>query len=88
VTERTVTEQQVIDALKKRLSFKDTVSSLFPELPKPGELVDVSDTLAPMPYGNWRPFHHIDNEGRVFVGPASLVGWKHYRRQTPTQKGE
>ena len=96
MSDRTVTEQQVRSAFIDHLSpnqiicFNHVMDELFPELPKLGELIDVSDTFVRMPSGNWRPFHHIGNDGRVFTGSipdGTLVGWKRYRRQTPTQKG-
>jgi hypothetical protein len=98
MTERTVTEQQVIDAMNKfapetsLAHYGILFDELFPDLPKVGELIDVNDTVNPMPYSNWRPFHHIGYDGRVFTGSipdGTLVGWqKTYRRQTPTERGE
>jgi hypothetical protein len=88
MTERTVTEQQVIDALKKYLSFKDTVSELFPELPKEGELILVWHD-GHHENAEWYKFDKIDS-GLIFVITpyGNRESFDNYRRQTPAERGE
>jgi hypothetical protein len=94
MAERTVTEQQVIDAMNKYGSqepighFEFIYDELFPELPKAGELVFVWDN-GEIGRGGWFPFVELDC-GVVMV--TDLFGdkesWDNYRRQTPSEKGE
>jgi hypothetical protein len=95
MTERTVTEQQVIDAMDKFASqnilghYGIIYDELFPELPKFNELIFVWDGNSKE--GNTlRPFHHFNNEGRAVVSflDGSLCEWDNYRRQTPAERGE
>jgi hypothetical protein len=92
MTERTITEQQVIDALKKRLSFKDTVSSLFPELPKHNELILVwVDEDIPEKIDRWYKFEAFRSDGSVDVRHPTTnyrYNFDNYRRQTPAERGE
>jgi hypothetical protein len=95
MTERTVTEQQVIDAMNKHISKNKNDSyhvifdELFPELPKAGELVLIWDKGSDST-GGWFPFVKIRDDGRVIVldydGNDEL--WDEYRRQTPAERGE
>jgi hypothetical protein len=95
MTERTVTEQQVIDAMNKYGSqepighFEFIYDELFPSLPKLGELVKVWNGGLD---GNkeWGIFLYIDKDGQVCTedecGDEWL--WDNYRRQTPAERGE
>jgi hypothetical protein len=99
MTERTVTEKQVIDAMTKHpFTTKYTrhgsrfIDELFPEppeLPKYKELIQVSDNCEPT-VKDWYPFVGINHCGRVIVldddGNDEL--WDNYRRQTPAERGE
>jgi hypothetical protein len=95
MTERTVTEQQVIDAMNKFASqnilghYGIIFDELFPELPKANELVLVWDKGSTT-VGGWLPFVKIRDDGRVIVldedGKDEL--WDEYRRQTPAERGE
>jgi hypothetical protein len=95
VSERTVTEAEVIAAMNKHSSRHDAFYSsnvfdeLFPELPKYKELIQVSDNCEPT-VKDWYPFVGINHCGRVIVldddGNDEL--WDNYRRQTPAEKGE
>jgi hypothetical protein len=95
MTERTVTEQQVIDAMNKYGSqepighFEFIYDELFPELPKENELVLIWDKGSTT-VGGWLPFVKIRDDGRVIVldqdGNDEL--WDEYRRQTPAERGE
>jgi hypothetical protein len=90
MTERTVTEQQVIEAMNKHSELSNMYDELFPELPKFGELVLVWDGGRKAAGKTWRAFHHFNNEGRAVVSylDGSLCEWDSYRRQTPAEKGE
>jgi hypothetical protein len=95
MTERTVTEKNIRDALKNRnlnpdhLYFKTVLDELFPELPKANELVLIWDKGSTT-VGGWLPFVKIRDDGRVIVldedGNDEL--WDEYRRQTPAERGE
>jgi hypothetical protein len=96
MTERTVTEQQVIAALEKlgHTAYQLTITAnimieLFPKLPKMGELVLTSDKGSTS-VGGWLPFVKIRDDGRVIVldedGNDEL--WDNYRSQTPAERGE
>jgi hypothetical protein len=95
MTERTVTEQQVIAAMNKHISKNKNDSyhvifdELFPELPKANELVLIWDKGSTT-VGGWLPFVKIRDDGRVIVldedGKDEL--WDEYRRQTPAERGE
>jgi hypothetical protein len=95
MTERTVTEQQVLNAMNKRVPQKDMIiineifDELFPELPKVGELVLTWDKGSDST-GGWFPFVKINDDGRVVVldydGDDEL--WDSYRRQTLAERGE
>jgi hypothetical protein len=97
MTERTVTEQQVIDAMNKFASqnilghYGIIFDELFPELPKVGELILVSDGDLDCLNSYWRQFKEFDN-GFVVVNSgghleADII-CKNYRRQTPAERGE
>jgi hypothetical protein len=98
VTERTVTEQQVIDAMNKHSSRHDAFYSsnvfdeLFPELPNQGELILVWDKEKnDNNHQDWLHFHRINELGNVVtMCPSSAIihVWQHYRRQTPSERGE
>jgi hypothetical protein len=98
MTERTVTEQQVIDAMNKYGSqepighFAFIYDELFPELPKVGELILVWDKEKNNNnHEDWLHFHRINEFGHVVtMCPSSAIIhiWKHYRRQTPAERGE
>jgi hypothetical protein len=95
MTERTVTEAEVIAAMNKRAPSKDMIiinqifDELFPELPKANELVLIWDKGSTT-VGGWFPFVEIRDDGRVIVldedGNDEL--WDNYRRQTPAERGE
>jgi hypothetical protein len=96
--ERTVTEQQVIDAfnmavpLDERMSLGLIFNKLFPELPKVGELILFSDLDLDFVNPKWRRFKEFDRNGWVVVNNGAHleedVIWKNYRRQTPAERGE
>jgi hypothetical protein len=95
MTERTVTEQQVIDVFNKPLPQDERIylnaifEKLFPELPKVGELVKVWNGGLDGNKG-WGIFLYIDKDGQVCTedecGDEWL--WDNYRRQTPAERGE
>jgi hypothetical protein len=89
MNERTVTEQQVIDAMNKHSELSNVYSELFPDRPKAGELIEVVDNGRYW-IKKWYPFVGIDDYGRVIVldedGEEEL--WDNYRRQTPAERGE
>jgi hypothetical protein len=96
MTERTVTEQQVIDAfnmavpLDERMSLGLIFNKLFPELPKRGELIKPWDHKLEPDIHRWRPFHGISENGNVqtLSDIDCVVEWLYYRRQTPAERGE
>jgi hypothetical protein len=101
MTERTVTEQQVIKAManafKERLGAQclqhslttGLLKELFPELPEVGEVVLVWDNGVKGSQGEWFPFVELDN-GVVMVTDrdGDKESWDNYRRQTEIEKGE
>jgi hypothetical protein len=100
MTERTVTEQQVIDAFNKPLPLDERVclnaifEKLFPELPKVGELIWVWNGNGATDEGAWRKFFSLDAHGNILT--KGVYGdycewdceWDNYRRQTPAERGE
>jgi hypothetical protein len=99
MSERTVTEQQVIDvfnmpfSLDQRICLNLIFSELFPELPKVGELIKPWDGDEEPDLTIWRTFHGLTAIGIVqtsyFDGDfESLTEWDNYRRQTPAERGE
>jgi hypothetical protein len=96
MTERTVTEQQVIDAFNKhvpldeRLCLNSIFHELFPELPKVGELIKPWDTKTEPDIDRWRRFHGISKTGIIetLSDKGCVIQWLYYRRQTPAEKGE
>jgi hypothetical protein len=98
MTERTVTEQQVRSAFIDHLlpnqiiCFNHVMDELFPELPKAGELILVSDLDLDFVNPKWRRFKEFDRNGWVVVNNGAHleedVIWKNYRRQTPAERGE
>jgi hypothetical protein len=98
MTERTVTEQQVIDVfnmavpLDERMSLGLIFNKLFPELPAHNELVKVwNGKVEPEKYEAWRRFKKISASGTVitYFGSAGQENqWDNYRRQTPAERGE
>jgi hypothetical protein len=98
VSERTVTEQQVIDAMNKhgiehRMAYFEVIwDELFPELPAHNELIKVWN-VATEPGDNevWRRFKKMtpDGDALTYFGTGSMgVQWANYRRQTPVERGE
>ena len=95
MTKRTVTEQQVIDAMNKYVSlqkkalFNELFEALFPELPKAGELIQVSDNCNPT-VKDWYPFAGINLDGLVIVldDDGMEEYWENYRRLTPAERGQ
>jgi hypothetical protein len=89
MTERTVTEGQVIDAMNKHSDRSKFYSELFPDRPKVGELIAVLNHDLQGIKG-WYLFVGFYNDGRVIVldnyGEEEL--WENYRRQTPEERGE
>ena len=95
MSDRTVTEQQVIDAMNKYVSlqkkalFNELFEALFPELPKVGELIlcwdDNQDNCK-----TWCNFNGINNNGKANAiddeGDEEL--YDNYRRLTPQERGE
>ena len=95
MTERTVTEKQIRDALKNRnlnpehMDFKRVLKDLFPQLPQVGEVVLVWDNGVKGGQGEWFPFVELDC-GVVMVTDrdGDKESWDNYRRQTAIEKGE
>ena len=98
MSDRTVTEQQVIDAMDKFASqnilghYGIIFYELFPELPTHNELVKVwNGKVEPEKYEAWRRFKKISASGTVityFGSEGQENQWDNYRRQTPTERGE
>ena len=94
MTERTVTEAQVLNAMNKRAPQKDMIiineifDELFPELPKVGELIFVWDDNQPY-CKDWYAFIEFTG-GNVAVAhyDGGRLYFDNYRRQTPTERGE
>jgi len=99
MSERTVTEQQVIAAFNKHCpnlipQYRIIFNDLFPEMeapepPKVNEIIFVWDSVF-AENGEWRPFLKFYNDDRIIVidvdGEEEF--WNNYRRQTPTERGE
>jgi hypothetical protein len=95
MTERTVTEQEVIAALNKHAAaftipdYTLVFNELFPKPPKNEEIIQVWDNDLIVIKG-WYPFVGIHTDGRIIVldedGNDEL--WDNYRRQTPAERGE
>jgi hypothetical protein len=95
MSKRTVTEQQVIDAMNKHISKNKNDSyhvifdELFPELPKLGELIlcwdDNQDNCK-----TWCDFNGINNNGKANAidDEGDEESYDNYRRLTPTERGE
>ncbi len=94
--ERTVTEQQVIDALNAHsgsLCFKSSIiNELFPELPKHNELILVwVDEDIPEKIDRWYKFEAFRSDGSVDVRhPTTNYRYNvdNYRRKTRAERGE
>jgi hypothetical protein len=101
MTERTVTEQQVIKAIAN--AFKESLGEqclqhslttgllkeLFPELPEVGELIRAFDSIAQD--GVWEKFLHFTAAGAVCTYEGSVDNKSirnRYRRQTAIERGE
>ncbi|MFT5451722.1 MAG: hypothetical protein ACI9N9_001208 [Enterobacterales bacterium] len=95
MTERTVTEAEVIAAMNKHSSRHDAFYSsnvfdeLFPELPKVGELVKLWDSGDPN-LGFWDKVLGFNVDGHVIImgEEGDDESWNSYRRQTPAERGE
>jgi hypothetical protein len=96
MTERTVTEQQVIKAMAK-LGYNsihnpltnDLLKELFPALPEVGELILAFDSIAQD--GVWEKFLHFTAAGAVCTYEGSVDNKSirnRYRRQTAMERGE
>jgi hypothetical protein len=96
VSERTVTEAEVIAAMNKHSSRHDAFYSsnvfdeLFPELPKGGELIWVWNGNGATDEGAWRKFFSLDADGNILTKGeyGDYCEWENFRRQTPAEKGE
>jgi hypothetical protein len=94
MTERTVTEQQIRDALKNRnlnpdhLYFKTVLDELFPEPPQVGEIILGISLLSGQT--GWGRFLHFTDDGAVCThdGNSTKTIWSKYRRQTAIERGE
>ena len=94
MTERTVTEQQVINAMDKFASqnilghYGILFDELFPELPKAGEIILVWDNDEKQG-GEWFSFVKIDYGSIIVIDrDGDEESWDNYRRQTPAERGE
>ena len=97
MNDRTVTEQQVIDAFNKPVPLDERVylnaifEALFPELPelpKVGELILVWDD-DDHENAEWYKFDKIDRGFILVITPyGNSESFDNYRRQTPTERGE
>ena len=97
MSDRTVTEQQVIDAFNKNShllapQYQIIFDELFPELPTHNELVKVwNGKVEPEKYEAWRRFKKISASGTVityFGSEGQENQWDNYRRLTPAERGE
>jgi hypothetical protein len=94
MTERTVTEQQVINAMNKRAPSKDMIiinqifDELFPELPKLGELILAWDNNQPELPGWYEFSEFADGNIGVINYDGDRLYFDNYRRQTPAERGE
>tara|TARA_R110000850_G_scaffold10995_7_gene38301 strand:- start:501 stop:806 length:306 start_codon:yes stop_codon:yes gene_type:complete len=101
MAERTVTEENIRDALKnnnlnpEHIDFKRVLKDLFPPLfvPKGGEVIVVSD-YEDFRNSKVRVFSHITNlDTYVCLCKGAIVsevsvGYRFVKALTPTQKGE
>jgi hypothetical protein len=96
MTERTVTEAEVVAALEKlgHTAYQLTItaniiSELFPELPKVGELVKLWDSGDPS-LGFWDTVLGFNDHGHVIImgEEGDDESWDSHRRQTPAERGE
>jgi hypothetical protein len=98
MTERTVTDKQVINALVKLgvnfihnpMAMK-LMDELFPERPKLGELILVWNKTKDDPSEEWVRFVKISPSGDVIfkcLHSGVMLGCTNYRRQTPAERGE
>jgi hypothetical protein len=98
MTERTVTEQQVIDAMNKFAPdtslghYGILFDELFPELPAHNELILVwVDEELPENIDRWYKFEAFRSDGSVDVRHPTTnyrCNFDNYRRQTPAERGE
>jgi hypothetical protein len=101
MTERTVTEQQVISALvnvfKPNLGVQHMqyfittglLKELFPELPKVGELILCGDKGPSKGVEDWQRFKKLHENGKIITEANGFTyTWDFYRRQTPAERGE
>jgi hypothetical protein len=97
MTERTVTEAEVIAAMNKYGSqkpighFEFIYDELFPELPKANELILCWNGEQNNDDQHWMPFVKLTASGNViakFPYSGIIYNWEHYRRQTPAERGE
>jgi hypothetical protein len=95
MTERTVTQQQVINAMARLGSnpfqiARNTVllKELFPEPPEVGEIILGISLLSGQT--GWGRFLHFTDEGGVCThdGNSTKTIWSRYRRQTAIERGE
>ena len=94
MSDRTVTEQQVIDAMNKYVSlqkkalFNELFEALFPELPKAKELVLCWNGA--IDEGEWLKCFSFDADGNILTKNeyGDHCEWENYRRQTPAERGE
>jgi hypothetical protein len=100
MTERTVTEQQVIKAManafKERLGAQclqhslttGLLKELFPEPPQVGEIILGISLLSGQT--GWGRFLHFTDDGAVCThdGNSTKTIWSKYRRQTGIERGE
>jgi hypothetical protein len=89
MTERTVTEQQVIDAMNKHSNLSNVYSELFPaDSPKVGELI--FGLYRNPAFGEWGPFIRFASDGGVVIrnGLDGETYYDNYRQLTPDERGE
>jgi hypothetical protein len=87
VSERTVTERQVREAMNKFSNYDHIIKELFPELPKVGEFILVWDAIGDG--SDWRSFAYMSDD-QIHTLDDEGCGWENYnyRRQTPAERGE